>query len=552
MTSTTQMTSGMFFEVANDIALIAIFLLGFYLFSSRKTKTETKSPCWMQEEDVEEKNEEVIVIVDESATEAAKAAEEAAAQAAARVAKVLAEKEAYEKVHAQTKAAAQALAQKEAAEKVAAEQAAMEEAFAEKTFNQGKVEAELEVISQLGAVRSASDLRHCFQYACENGVESWSGDVVEALLEAASRVRNQPLLQQIVEVARRVGIPTARAYGSLLRASDSLPAARAVWDELVCSGLNVSEAEYVIMIAACSAYGADDEAQRILATAKTNLGSVSMAVYVPMLKALCARKEAEKALALFTELRRMLAASQTQLPLMIFNLMIDACSRAGRMEDAQDLFDSAMELNLETDISSYASLVKGYCVSAQLENALTLFAQLRRRQLKADVVLYHSLLDACAKRHMPMLADQILADMATDGHSANNMTLCILVKLYGRDSWGRALQVFNQLPSKHGFEPNAAAYVCLISAALQRREIAGAINTKERMVRAGCTADEKVYQTLLNGCLRSNDLDAAVGVAEEAVNLKLCSTKSLDDVLFMSERRGRSDLAARVRFLRKQ
>jgi len=545
MISTTQSTSGMFFEVANDIALIAMFVLGFYLFSSRKTTKETKSPCWMQEEDVEVQEQIVedaaVVFVQEEIVEDITTAK-IIAQAAA-------EKALEEKVLAQAKAAAEALAQKEAAEKVAAQQAVL----AEHALTQSKVAAEGEVVEQLRSVRSASELRKCFQYACDNGVESWSGDVVESLLEAASRVRDQPLLKQIVEVARRVGIPTARAYGSLLRASDSLPAARAVWDELMSSGLVVSEAEYVIMIAACSAYGADDEAQNILTSAKTNLRSVSMAVYVPMLKALCARKEAEKALPLFTELRNMLTARQIQFPVTLFNLMIEACSRAGRMDAAQELFDSAGELNIETDISAYASLVKGYCVTAQLENALTLFAQLRRRQLKADVVLYHSLLDACAKRDMPMLADQILADMATDGHAANNMTLCILVKCYGRGSWARASQVFNQLPKNHGFEPTAAAYTCLISAALQNRNIAGAISTKERMVRAfPNSADAKVYQTLLNGCLRSNELDAAVGVAEEAVNLRLCSTKSLDDVLFMSERRGRTDLASRVRFLRRQ
>jgi len=186
-------------------------------------------------------------------------------------------------------------------------------------------------------------------------------------------------------------------------------------------------------------------------------------------------------------------------------------------------------------------------VKGDLQSALMAFGQLRRRGFRADSILYHSILDGCANRQMTPLAEQVLQDMINDGHSPTNITLSILVKLYGRTSLARALEIFEQIPARHNFKPNAQVYTCLMSVALTHRCVDEAMNIKRRMIEAGCPPDSKMYQTLLNGCLRQQHLDEAVEIAEEALAARALAPAALDDFLFMLERRGRHETAARLR-----
>jgi pentatricopeptide repeat protein len=217
------------------------------------------------------------------------------------------------------------------------------------------------------------------------------------------------------------------------------------------------------------------------------------------------------------------------------------------MARAEELWRAMPLLGVEPDLISFSTLVKGYCVQGDLEQALATFTQLRRRGLQADAILYHSILDGCANRQMVQLAEQILHDMIADGHKPSSITLSILVKLYGRTSLAQALQVFAELPARYNFTPNAQVFTCLMSVALTHRDVAEALRIKNAMQATGARPDSRAYATLVKGCIRWQNLEEAVEVAEEAA--ESLDATILADLLFVLERRGRSDLAKRVRDL---
>merc|ERR1719453_1827456 len=107
------------------------------------------------------------------------------------------------------------------------------------------------------------------------------------------------------------------------------------------------------------------------------------------------------------------------------------------------------------DLITYSTVIKGYCVQGDLEQAVQLFTLMRKRGIQPDQVLFNSLLDGCAKKQMTLVSEQILSDMQASGVAPSCTTLSILVKLYGgAHDLSTALQVVEEMPAKHGFQPN--------------------------------------------------------------------------------------------------
>merc|ERR1719456_936890 len=170
-----------------------------------------------------------------------------------------------------------------------------------------------------------------------------------------------------------------------------------------------------------------------------------------LVKAFASRKELARALHVFHELEAGLNGEAV--PLVLFNSLLDACARVGDMAQAEALWADMPRLQVEPDLISFSTLIKGYCVKGDLENALAHFTQLRRRGLKADAVVYHSVLDGCAQQQVVALGEHVFRDMMNDGVPASNCTLSILVKLFGRSDLDRCFQLAEELPKQHGFAP---------------------------------------------------------------------------------------------------
>merc|ERR1719253_2054957 len=191
-------------------------------------------------------------------------------------------------------------------------------------------------------------------------------------------------------------------------------------------------------------------------------------------------------------------------------------------------------------------MIKGYSVHGDLHRSLELFSLMRRKGIKPDAIVFNSLLDGCAKKQMPTLCEQVIADMEQAGVAPSNYSASILIKLYGRcrDLDG-ALKVMEEMPKKYGFRPNTAVYTCLMSSCIGNSRLDLAMNLRLRMLEERVPLDEKTYSTLLRGALRANGVDRCVTLVGEA--LKAGGRRLLDEelaqgvVTLLQKRRGAWD-----------
>merc|ERR1719428_2136457 len=138
-----------------------------------------------------------------------------------------------------------------------------------------------------------------------------------------------------------------------------------------------------------------------------------------------------------------------------YNTLIDACARVGEMQQAAELFTTMCASGIEPDLITDSTIIKGYCVQGDLEKGLQLFSIMQKKGIRPDAILFNSILDGCAKRQMRSLTETVLNDMEVAGISPSNVTLSILIKLYGRCGiLDRAFEAVEELPKRYGFTVN--------------------------------------------------------------------------------------------------
>jgi len=375
--------------------------------------------------------------------------------------------------------------------------------------------------------------------------------LVNSLLDACVRLRNGPLLTQVLQQFRATGVvPSLHAYATLIKAyghARQLDQVWALWQELTVErGITPNEEVLTCMADACAANGDLSGAVRVLRDVKhAGLGSGGHQVFCGLIRACLQRKELNHAMELYEEMDK----NDITCTLTSFNMLIDALARASDMTRVARLFRDMCQKNVAPDLVTYSTVIKGYCVKGELEPAMQLFTLMRKRGIKPDGILFNSILDGCAHKQMRTLTEQVLADMEEEGVNPSNFTLSILVKLYGRcGDIDQAFDVVETYPKKYSFELNAQVYTCLMSACISNKQLPKALQVLEQMKMASCSPDGKTYQTLLNGCLKLDELEHAIKIVDDALCLDspdglgahaLLNQEAIDTLVFTIQRRGR-------------
>jgi len=371
--------------------------------------------------------------------------------------------------------------------------------------------------------------------------------LVNSLLDACVRLRNGPLLSQVLKRFKATGVvPSMHAYATLIKAyghAQQLDQVRAVWQELTEDRkITPNEEIFGCMADACVSNGDISGAVGVLRSMERIIPNSpqSASIFSGLIRACLQRKDTKRALELYDEIGQI----QIVCSLNTYNMLIDNCARAGDMSRVSQLFRDMCQNNVSPDLVSYSTIIKGYCVKGDLEPALQLFTLMRKRGIKPDAILFNSILDGCAHRQMRTLTEQVLSDMEEEGIAPSNFTVSILVKLFGRcGDLDQAFDVVQTYPKRYGFAINAQVYTCLMSACISNGKLSQALSVLEQMQMADCDPDAKTYQTLLSGCIKADDLDTAVKIVDEAIarNPAMLDTETVDNLFFIISKRSRTE-----------
>lgn len=138
-----------------------------------------------------------------------------------------------------------------------------------------------------------------------------------------------------------------------------------------------------------------------------------------------------------------------------YNSIIDVCIKCGEVRRAEDLVKqmNEPENNVEPDLITYSTLLKGYCHTGEMDKALQVSETIKERGLRRDELVYNTLMDGCVKANDISTGVGLFEEMLQASMKPSAITHSILVRLYKRAGYEQhAVEAVAQLYHHHGLE----------------------------------------------------------------------------------------------------
>lgn len=169
-----------------------------------------------------------------------------------------------------------------------------------------------------------------------------------------------------------------------------------------------------------------------------------------------------------------------------YGCMIDACVKCGRLETAVEIFKGMRQAGKHRNTILYTTLIKGYGLDKDLKAALELFREMPHEGVPYNTITYNSIIDACVKSGDLTTAENLLYEIAS--------------------------------PCNNSVEPDLITFSTLLKGYCHVGDLDKALQLAEAIKARGLRCDELVYNTLMDGCVKANDVTAGVGLFEEMVH----------------------------------
>jgi len=169
-----------------------------------------------------------------------------------------------------------------------------------------------------------------------------------------------------------------------------------------------------------------------------------------------------------------------------YGCMIDACVKCGHLQKAVEIFQDMKAHKRHRNTILYTMLIKGHGLDKDLAAALALFHEMRDEGVPCNTITYNSIIDVCIK----------CSDMETAEELFREMTA----------------------PASH-VQPDLITYSTLLKGYCHIGDLDKALQVAETIKACGLKCDELVYNTLVDGCVKANDLSAGIGLFAEMTQL---------------------------------
>jgi len=165
-----------------------------------------------------------------------------------------------------------------------------------------------------------------------------------------------------------------------------------------------------------------------------------------------------------------------------YGCMIDACVKCGHLQKAVEIFQDMKAHKRHRNTILYTMLIKGHGLEKNLSAALELFREMRVEGVPCNTITYNSIIDVCIKCSETDTAEEIFREMTAPGSHV---------------------------------QPDLITYSTLLKGYCHIGDLDKALQVAETIKACGLKCDELVYNTLVDGCVKANDLSAGIGLFAE-------------------------------------
>jgi pentatricopeptide repeat domain-containing protein 1 len=205
----------------------------------------------------------------------------------------------------------------------------------------------------------------------------------------------------------------------------------------------------------------------------------------------------------------------------LYNSLIDACVKFNEINKALCLFEEMKKRNIEPSAITYGILIKAFGKMNDLVKAFKIFEQIKLNNLKINDVTYGCLLDACVKNNRIDLALVLFKKIKQDNITLNTILYTTLIKGFSKaNKLEEALQIFQIMKQNHQTYPNIITYNCILDACVKSRAFDQALNLFEEM-KGILNPDLITFSTLIKGFSKMGELKVAYHLFNSMIERKI-------------------------------
>eukprot|EP00931_Biecheleriopsis_adriatica_P094020 TRINITY_DN67724_c0_g1_i1.p1 TRINITY_DN67724_c0_g1~~TRINITY_DN67724_c0_g1_i1.p1 ORF type:complete len:585 (+),score=138.09 TRINITY_DN67724_c0_g1_i1:97-1851(+) len=276
-----------------------------------------------------------------------------------------------------------------------------------------------------------------------------------AILDTHSRTKDIARLEATFQHMQELGVEASHVtLGILVKAYGQVCDIKQVmrlWDDMHEQREQANAVTYGCMINACVKCSQTEKALEIFRDMQRKQKQCNTILYTTLIKGYGNEKDLNTAIMLFREMKDQGVPYNT----IAYNSIIDVCIKCSEVAKAEDFFKEMIQegSQVQPDLITYSTLLKGYCQVGDLDKALQVAATIKACGMQCDELVYNTLMDGCVKANDLSAGVGLFAEMASVGMKPSSITHSIFLRLYQRNGYkGNALDAVAQLYQHHGLE----------------------------------------------------------------------------------------------------
>ncbi|KAF2309091.1 hypothetical protein GH714_000416 [Hevea brasiliensis] len=186
----------------------------------------------------------------------------------------------------------------------------------------------------------------------------------------------------------------------------------------------------------------------------------------------------------------------------------DMVARGGLVSNAQSIIKIMIQAGVEPDAVSYNSLMDGYCLRSQLDEAIQIFDLMVHNGI-VDAFSYNILINGYCKSKRIDEAMQLFDEMTQKGFLPDTITYTTLIQgLWNAGKPGTAHVLFKNMFS-HGNQPDIITFSTFLDGLCKQGNIGEALMLFNAMEQSKLKIGHMCYNILINGLCRAGKLNDA-------------------------------------------
>ncbi|XAR69337.1 hypothetical protein NMG60_11000880 [Bertholletia excelsa] len=199
----------------------------------------------------------------------------------------------------------------------------------------------------------------------------------------------------------------------------------------------------------------------------------------------------------------------------VYNILLKGFIQSRQLENALCLWDEMKKDNVKPSVKTYGILVEGHCRMHRVDKAIELVDEMKKDGIEPDAIVYNSVIDALGEAGRLIEALGIMERFLILESGPTISTFNSLVKGFCKAGDLEGANKILKMMISRGFVPTTRTYNYIFHSFSKHGRIEEALNLYAKITKSGYTPDQLTYHLLIELLCKQEMVDHAMQIRKE-------------------------------------